>query len=106
MLATNGDEEKLRRGINPWWRIVRKRTPTDDIPTVGTNPSSSDLIKSDGPEKPSLPSESKAEAEMERAKVFSRLAVRVPTVIKSDRADRKPVTQAETERVSHIVDAG
>src|SRR5437773_7157415 len=43
---------------------------------------------------------------MKRAKVFSRRAIRVPSVIEPDRTDRQFVTQAAAERVAHVVNAG
>src|SRR6266478_170736 len=43
---------------------------------------------------------------MKRAKVFSRRAIRVPSVIEPDRTDRQFVTQAAAERIMHVVHTG
>src|SRR5205085_11367285 len=50
-------------------------------------------------------SESKRETktEMERADVFIRAPVRIVTVIESHRTDRKFITQADADRVTHVV---
>src|SRR5438309_7943179 len=42
---------------------------------------------------------------MKRAKVFARLAIRVPSVIEPDRTNRQFVTQAGAEAVAHVVHA-
>src|ERR1700720_3832041 len=49
--------------------------------------------------------ESKAETEVKRAEIFARLAIRIPSVIETDRADRQFVTQAGAETVTHVVHA-
>src|SRR5437762_7293558 len=43
---------------------------------------------------------------MKRAKVFSRRAIRVPSVIEPNRTNRQFVTQAAAERVAHVINAG
>src|ERR1700719_3146076 len=50
-------------------------------------------------------SKRKAETKMKRAKIFPRLAVRVPSVIQPDRTDRQFVAQSAAERVTHVVHA-
>src|SRR6266566_5843845 len=43
---------------------------------------------------------------MKRAKVFSGLAIRVPSVIEPNRTDRQFVAQPAAERVAHVIHAG
>src|SRR5436190_22747563 len=42
---------------------------------------------------------------MKCAEVFSRRAVRIPSIIQSNRPDRQFVTQSAAERVTHVVHA-
>jgi len=43
---------------------------------------------------------------VERAKVFARLAIRIPSVIETDRSNRQLVTQAGAKGVTHVVNSG
>src|SRR5439155_2607722 len=49
------------------------------------------------------PSKRKAETEVERAKIFELVRVRIYTVVEANRTDRQLVTQTSTNRVAHVV---
>src|SRR5438445_2833238 len=47
--------------------------------------------------------EGKTETKMKRAEIFAPLAIGIPSVIESNRADRQLVTQTATKSVAHVV---